>query len=155
MLFLQRLFLGLVFVYLSACEEQAHQVKSPPENPVKYTNQLERVKKTGILTVLTRYDPTTYYESADGFSGLEYDLVQLFAAHLQVKTKFIIPDTFAAILQKTLTGKADFAAAGISITEERTQQFLFTPAYHKITEQVIYRSRRAMLPHEILGLLSP
>lgn len=42
--------------------------------------------------------------------------------------------------KKTLTGKADFAAAGISITEERTQQFLFTPAYHKITEQVIYRS---------------
>jgi membrane-bound lytic murein transglycosylase F len=37
---------------------------------------------------LTRYDPTTYYETADGFSDLEYDLVQLFAEHLQVESKF-------------------------------------------------------------------
>ena len=140
MFFFRRFFLGLALASLSACEQQTQQAPHPPEKVVKYANQLERVKKTGILTVLTRYDPTTYYEGADGFSGLEYDLVQLFAQHLQVKTNFIIPDTFAAILQKTLAGGADFAAAGISITEERKQQFLFTPAYHKITEQVIYRS---------------
>lgn len=103
-------------------------------------NQLERIKKSGILSVLTRYDPTTYYEGAHGFSGLEYDLVQLFAEHLAVKTHYILPDTFAAILQKTAAGEADFAAAGISITEERKQQLLFTPPYQKITEQLIFRS---------------
>ena len=100
MLFLQRVALGLVFACLSACEQQAHQAKPPLEKVVKYANQLERIKKTGVLTVLTRYDPTTYYETADGFSGLEYDLVQLFAEHLQVESKFIVPDTFVAILQK-------------------------------------------------------
>ncbi|SMG65140.1 Transglycosylase SLT domain protein [methanotrophic bacterial endosymbiont of Bathymodiolus sp.] len=89
---------------------------------------------------MTRYDPTTYYETADGFSGLEYDLVQLFAEHLQVESKFIVPDTFVAILQKNLAGEADFAAAGISITEERKQHFLFTPAYQEISEQLIFRS---------------
>ncbi|RLA19339.1 MAG: membrane-bound lytic murein transglycosylase MltF, partial [Gammaproteobacteria bacterium] len=140
MLSTQRLCLGLALVWLSACEQQTQQTPHTPEKVVQYANQLERVKKTGILTVLTRYDPTTYYEGANGFSGLEYDLVQLFAQHLQVKTHFIIPDTFAAILQKTQAGDADFAAAGISITEERKQKFLFTPAYHKVTEQVIYRS---------------
>jgi len=114
--------------------------KASSDSVVQYSNQLERVKKTGLLTVLTRYDPTTYYESADGFSGLEYDLVQLFAQYLKVKTKFIIPDTFTQILQKAQAGEADFAAAGITITSDRQQQFLFTPPYQEITEQIIYRS---------------
>jgi membrane-bound lytic murein transglycosylase F len=51
-----------------------------------------------------------------------------------------VPDTFVAILQKNLAGEADFAAAGISITEERKQHFLFTPAYQEISEQLIFRS---------------
>ena len=135
-----RLFLCLVIVCLSACESQPQQTPAPQTKVGENLNQLERIKKSGVLSVLTRYDPTSYYEAADGFSGLEYDLVQLFAQHLQVESKFILPDTFTAILQKTLAGEADFAAAGISITEERKQHFLFTPAYQEISEQLIYRS---------------
>ncbi|WP_428357520.1 membrane-bound lytic murein transglycosylase MltF [Methyloprofundus sp.] len=138
--FFQRLFLGFLLACLSACDSQTQQPQRSAEKVATYKNQLERIKKSGVLTVLTRYDPTTYYESANGFSGLEYDLVQLFARHLQVKSKFIVPDTFAAILQKTQAGIADFAAAGISITEERKQQFLFAPAYQEISEQLIFRS---------------
>ncbi|MCK5356536.1 MAG: membrane-bound lytic murein transglycosylase MltF [Methyloprofundus sp.] len=138
--------LGLCF--LSACDLQQQELPKPPpkspeqnkQHPVSSGNQLERIKKAGFLTVLTRYDPTTYYEGAHGFSGLEYDLVQLFAQHLAVNVKFILPQTFAAVLQQTAAGEADFAAAGISITEERKQQLLFTPPYQEITEQLIFRS---------------
>jgi len=144
-LYLQRFFIILLFLFASACDAPQQgdpatdkTVEKPPN--VSFINQLDRVKKTGILTVLTRYDPTTYYEAADGFTGLEHDLVQLFAQHLGVKAKFIIPDTFTQILQQTQSGKADFAAAGISVTEERKKQLLFSPPYHKIREQVIYRS---------------
>ncbi|MBW6452717.1 MAG: transporter substrate-binding domain-containing protein, partial [Methyloprofundus sp.] len=140
---LPRFFLILLFSLLNACDalqSESAVEKAAPASDTQYNSQLERVKKTGLLTVLTRYDPTTYYESADGFSGLEYDLVQLFAQHLKVKAKFIIPDTFAQILKKTQAGEADFSAAGITITPDRQQQFLFTPPYQEITEQIIYRS---------------
>jgi len=142
-LLLQRLSLILLLPLLIACDtshSEPETKKKTPAPAIQYKNQLERVQKTGLLTILTRYDPTTYYESADGFTGLEYDLVQLFAQHLQVKTKFIVPDTFTQILQKTQAGEADFAAAGITVTSERQQQFLFTPSYQKITEQIIFRS---------------
>jgi len=135
-----RIFLGFICVILTACEPQNQESPHPPKNPASSTrSQLERIQKTGILTVLTRYDQTTYYETANGFSGLEYDLVQLFAKHLHVKVKFIIPPTFAEILRKTKVGEADFAAAGLSITKTRQQSLLFTPPYQSITEQVIYR----------------
>lgn len=150
-------FLALsLFFFLSACDlQQQAPTKLPDKSPRSTVdtpppetstadsnglNQLDRVKKNGVLKVLTRYDPTSYYEGAHGFSGLEYDLVQLFAQHLAVKAQFILPKTFAAILQETAAGKADFAAAGISITEERKQTLLFTPPYQEITEQLIFRS---------------
>jgi len=135
-----RLFLGFIFVILVACEPQNQESPHPPQKLVSSnSSQLERIQKTGILTVLTRYDQTTYYETASGFSGLEYDLVQLFAQHLHVKVKFIIPTTFAAILSKIQVGEADFAAAGLTITKTRQQSLLFTPPYQSITEQVVYR----------------
>lgn len=117
-----------------------------------YINQLDRIKNTGTLTVLTRYDQSTYYENADGFSGLEYDLVMLFAKHLGVKVKFKLPDTFQDILNQTEKGGfADFSAAGITITQERNERLFFSPAYQKITEQVIYRSgtKRPKKPEDL------
>lgn len=102
--------------------------------------KLEKIKQSGILHVLTRPDPTTYYQSADGYAGLEYDLIMLFAQHLGVKAKIEVPNTFADILSKISKGKADIAAAGLTITEERKQTMRFAPAYHEVTEQLIYRS---------------
>lgn len=118
---------------------------NPPSDTNKkvafYTTQLERIKQIGSITVLSRYDQTTFYENARGFSGLEYDLVTLFAKHLGVKVNFKVPTTFSEILTHTQQGGfADFAAAGLTITAERNKRLLFTPAYQTITEQVVYRS---------------
>ncbi len=104
--------------------------------------KLEQIRSAGVLKVITRQDPTTYYEGPDGFTGLEYDLVQLFAKQLHVRVEFVFPDTFDAILQDIAAGKADIAAAGLTATEERKNQMRFAPAYQKVTEQVIYRYKR-------------
>ncbi len=109
-------------------------------NLLRKTSHLERIKKTGILTVLTRHDPTTYYEGADGYTGLEYDLVMLFAKHLGVKARFVVPGSFDKILSQITEGSADIAAAGLTVTEKRQAVMRFAPAYHEVIEQVIYHS---------------
>jgi membrane-bound lytic murein transglycosylase F len=101
---------------------------------------LDRIKHNGTLRVLTRIDPTTYYQGPDGPTGLEYDLVILFAEYLGVKTEFITPNNFAEILKLISLGRADIAAAGLTTTHARQLRMLFSPAYHQITEQIIYRS---------------
>lgn len=103
-------------------------------------NQLQRIKRAGVLHVLTRHDPTTYYESPEGYAGLEYDLVMLFADQLGVKVKFETPKTFDEILDRIANGKADIAAASLTITEQRGKKMRFSPHYHEITEQLVYRS---------------
>lgn len=102
--------------------------------------KLERIKQSGVLHVLTRSDPTTYYQGADGFVGLEYDLINLFAEHLGVKANIEVPNSFDELLNKIEQGNADIAAAGLTITETRQKTMRFAPVYQEITEQVIYRA---------------
>ncbi len=110
-------------------------------NPLNKTSRLEQIKKSGVLTVLTRYSPSTYYQGAKGYTGLEYDLVMLFARQLGVKVRFVVPDNFDTILTEIASGAADLAAAGLTVTEKRKQQMRFAPPYHEVTEQLIYHSR--------------
>jgi membrane-bound lytic murein transglycosylase F len=127
---LPRLIIGFIFATsLTACD-----------SGLLSRNKLAQIKRAGVLYVLTRSDPTTYYESPEGYTGLEYDLVMLFAEQLGVKVKFETPSTFSDILMRIAKGKADIAAAGLTITEQRSKKMRFAPAYHEITEQLVYRS---------------
>ena len=103
-------------------------------------SKLDQVKLEGTINVLTRQDPTTYYEGSEGLTGLEYDLVMLFAKHLNVKVNFIFPDSFEDVLIQISEDKADIAAAGLTITEQRSKSMHFASPYQEITEQIIYRS---------------
>ena len=105
---------------------------------------LEQIKNRGELVVLTRNSPTTYYEDKDGFKGLEYELVSLFADSLGVKVRWVIPSSMKEILPMVARGEADFAAAGLSPTKNRGMKVKFTPGYQQITQQLVYRggSRR-------------
>ncbi len=103
-------------------------------------SKLDQIKLEGTINVLTRQDPTTYYEGSEGLTGLEYDLVMLFVKRINVKANFIFPDTFDDILKQISEGNADIAAAGLTITEQRSKSMRFAPAYQEITEQIVYRS---------------
>ena len=100
---------------------------------------LERIKESGELVVITRNSPTTYYEDRDGHKGLEYELVQLFAAELGVEPRFIVPESFEEILPAVARGDAHFAAAGLTVTPTRELLVRFGPAYQEITQQLVYR----------------
>lgn len=101
---------------------------------------LERVKQDGELVVYTRNSPTTYYEGPDAPAGLEYDMAKMFADELGVKLTMIIPETLGDIMEGVRDGTAHFAAAGLTVTEERKKHFRFGPAYQEVTEQLVYHA---------------
>lgn len=117
---------------LSSCENYS------PDH--KGFSALEQIKQQGYIRVLTRLAPSVYSSSESGFSGFEYDLVTLFAKQLDVKVKFIVPNTFNTILHQISSHQADIAAAGITITQERKKWMRFGPGYQTTQEQVVFRS---------------
>ncbi|MBL4638319.1 MAG: transporter substrate-binding domain-containing protein, partial [Proteobacteria bacterium] len=90
---------------------------------------LEEIIERGELRVLSRYGPTSYYVKGDNLAGFEYDLAQRFATHLNVRLKIIIPNNLSDMLDLIEQGKADIAAAGLTITPARKDVIRFGPVY--------------------------
>ncbi len=114
-------------------------------------NLLEQVLAAGELRALTRNAATTFYEGPHGPTGMEYDLLQRFAAYLNVKLTLITSDDLKDILDQVEDGDAQLAAAGLTITDERKQKVLFAPAYQSITQQLIY-NRKKQRPRSLADL---
>jgi membrane-bound lytic murein transglycosylase F len=102
-------------------------------------NKVERIKADGELTVLTYVSPTTYYESPEGPAGFEHDLALAFADYLDVNLRFVVADKFSDVIPLLTKKEADFAAAGLAVTEARQKRIKFTSPYQEIQQQVIYR----------------
>ncbi len=108
-------------------------------NSKEPTSQLEEVLNRGQLTIVTRNSPTTYYEAADGYAGVEYELAKQFAKSLGVDLKFIVKDNLKEIKDLLVSGKVDFAAAGLTITSERKKTLRFAPAYQKVSSKLVFK----------------
>ena len=115
---------------------------------------LERVQAEGVLRVVTRNSPATYFQDRNGETGFEYELVKRFAAdlgvELQVETADNVDELFARL------GKANgpvLAAAGLVASDGRQQVARFSQPYLEVTPQVVYRNgqQRPTRPQELLG----
>ncbi len=115
-------------------------------------SRLEPIERE--LVVLTRMAPTTYYEDQNGNpAGPEYDLVKVFARARDVPVRFQIVDTIDEILQKLEQGEADLAAAGLTLTESRSDRFQAGPAYQEVSEIcVCSKASEVDSPAELVGV---
>lgn len=112
---------------------------------------LEKVQAKGELVIVTLNDATSYSRDPDGESGFEFDLATLFAEQLKVKLTVQTVDTLDDLLGVIASGKADLAAAGLSITPARKELVRFGPIYQEVIPYVVYREG-AEIPKDIADL---
>ena len=108
---------------------------------VEKPSSLERIKEDGVLRVITRNSPATYFEDRNGETGFEYELVKRFADDLGVELKIETADNLDDMFTKL--GQPDgpaLAAAGLVSSEKRLQQAKFSHPYLEVTPQIIYRN---------------
>lgn len=113
--------------------------------------QLEKIQERGELRVLSRHSLTSYFAKGDQLAGFEYELAQRFAERLGVELEVITPENLGDILGMLAEGRGDIAAAGLTVTPERQQNFRFGPVYHEVTQQLIYRQGNGQ-PEDITDL---
>lgn len=110
------------------------------------------VSRTGELVVLTRLSPTTRYVSPTGqYSGMENDLVELFAKDLGVKVRFVDQYPLSNILLKLRRQYGHMAAAGLQASPETRGDFLMAPEYQR-TQQVVAYNTDGSKPQSIRDL---
>ncbi|WP_371369391.1 membrane-bound lytic murein transglycosylase MltF [Pseudomonas sp. QL9] len=131
-----------IFLLLSGCSE----AKTP--------TVLEKVQKDGVLRVITRNSPATYFQDRNGETGFEYELAKRFADRLGVKLEIQTADNLEDLYAKLgKAGGSDLAAAGLTPGGEYAGQVRFSHAYLDVTPQVIYRNGapRPTRPEDLVG----
>ncbi|MCH8542025.1 MAG: membrane-bound lytic murein transglycosylase MltF [Alcanivorax sp.] len=99
---------------------------------------VQAIKDSGTLVVLTRNAPTTYFIDRDDQPvGFEHDLVMDFAASLGVEVEFRLRHTITEIQNELAAGTAHLAAAGLTHLESRAEHFSFGPGYYEVQQQVV------------------
>ena len=138
--------IACVLLLLSACEAKLNEAQ-------KDTRSLEEIQSSGKLVVLTRNAPTTLYtDREEKQSGPEFDLVESFAASLGLEVEYKIKTSVQEIIDAVENAEGDMAAAGLTITAQRQQKFLFGPGYQDVTQQVVCR-RDNVQPEAIQDLV--
>ena len=144
---------------LAACNKPANTTA-----PTATTTSSTPAAKNKVITFVTMNSPNTYYvNDSNEYAGLEYDLAKLFVKDLNNDPKFkdtqlklIVENHIDQVLPDVLTGKADIAAADLSITEVRKKRFNFTTSYEDVQQQVVYNKDTNKTPpkntKDLIGL---
>lgn len=101
---------------------------------------LERIKKTGILRLITDNSIHTYHFYNGQPTGFEYELALGFADYLNVDLDVVIPgwnNMFPSLEQ----GKGDFIAAGLVITKEGLSKVSYSIPYMTSRQHIIYNHK--------------
>jgi membrane-bound lytic murein transglycosylase F len=126
----------------------------PTAKKVEQTNPNEKV-----ITFVTLNSPNTYFVNGDNeLAGLEYDLANLFLAEINqelpvekhYKIKWLVTNRIDQILPNVLNGKADIAAADMTVTESRLKHFDFSIPYQDVQQQVVYNKTMKNKPPKTL-----
>lgn len=116
------------------------------------TSVLDKIKKEGVLHVVTYNSPITYFEDRNGKTGFEYQLVKNFAKRLGVKLAIEqvnnIDDVYATVAANPLW----LGAASLVKTPAREGQATFSTPYLTIDTVAVYH-KQDMRPTRMEDLL--
>ena len=112
---------------LTACQQE-------PQTPT-FSEIIER----GYINIGTLFGPSSYYLSAEGPAGFEYELAKKYADSLGVKLNIIPTYTLEELLPKLENGDVDFVAAGVTVTSQRMQKYDFAPSYLNVSQKLVFK----------------
>jgi membrane-bound lytic murein transglycosylase F len=102
-------------------------------------DRLEKILAKGEIVVLTRNAATAFYESREGYQGVEFEMTKAFADSLGVTARYVLKDDISDLFNTMDSGYGDIAAAGLTHTEERGRNYLFGPTYQMVPQQLVCR----------------
>lgn len=105
------------------------------ETPYESPEDVDRSNGTLVMATNAEFEPYEYHEG-DEIVGIDVDIAQAICDKLGYELK-IEDMEFDAILAAVQSGKADFGAAGMTVTEDRLESVDFTETYANASQVII------------------
>ena len=107
------------------------------ETPYVSPEGVDRSKGKLVMATNAAFEPYEYYEN-DKIVGVDADFAQAIADKLGMELT-INDMEFDSIIAAVDSGKADFGAAGMTVTDERKQQVDFSDSYYTGKQMIIVK----------------
>lgn len=120
----------ILITHLAGCKNRNNNAND------HMTHDLQQIKDSGELTVLTMYGSTSYFIYRGQEMGFQYELSQQFAQSLGVKLRVVVARNLREMQDMLLDGQGDLIAYNLPITKESRDSLLFC-GEEIITHQVI------------------
>jgi membrane-bound lytic murein transglycosylase F len=127
---------GLFFAFLSSCY-QSPKVNFTPTPEVQV--DLDVISKRGYITALVDNNYVSYFIYKGEPMGYEYELLNLFAKHLNVDLKIRVTSGIDRAMDQLNKGEGDIIAFPLTITKERKQYVAFTKSHFNSYQVLVQR----------------
>jgi polar amino acid transport system substrate-binding protein len=106
--------------------------------------------KTLVMATNAEFPPYEYYEG-DDIVGIDAEIAQAIADDMGYE--LVIEDmAFDSIIAAVQSGKADFGAAGMTVSEDRLQSINFTDTYAQASQVIIVKEDSEIAsPDDLVG----
>lgn len=107
------------------------------ESSATEQTSVDKIKAAGKIVMATnaQFEPFEYIDGTD-FKGIDIEISQKIADELGVELE-IHDVKFESVIAEITTGKANFAAAGLSITSDRLENVDFSNEYFSATQSIV------------------
>lgn len=100
----------------------------------------DSIKSAGTIVMSTNAEFAPFeYKDGNNIVGIDVDIAQKIADKLGVQLKINDVD-FTSLVTELQTGKCDFVAAGMTVTDDRKQNVDFSDTYFDATQSIIVKS---------------
>ncbi|MCC6690810.1 MAG: transporter substrate-binding domain-containing protein [Bacteroidia bacterium] len=135
--------LMLFIVQTRECEKELKKLEQASAiNTIRLTD-IDAIKKRGKLIVLVQNNSTSYFVYRGEPMGYDYELLHSYAEHLGVELEMIVINDLNSILYELNAGKADIAAANLTVTNERNKIVNFS--------EPLLQTRQVLIQHKPKG----
>ena len=137
----------LIMIYAASLLLMLNGCGKPPTT-------LEQIQEEGVLRVITRNSPSTYFQDRNGETGFEYELIKHFADQLGVELVIETADNIDQLLSRlNAENGPKIAAAGLIANPARLAAVRFSDPYLNVSSQVIYnkKNRRPKQAQDLVG----
>ncbi|MFV8783821.1 transporter substrate-binding domain-containing protein [Microbulbifer sp. SA54] len=119
----------------------------------RFIGDFDDIKKRGVIRVVTRNHPGSYYMWKGRIMGYEFELAQAFAKIHKLRLEILVAPRHEDLMTMLQEGKADIAASLLSITERRKHAHMaFGPPYMEEKVVIVARENESFNdPSELAG----
>ncbi|MEM7108163.1 MAG: transporter substrate-binding domain-containing protein [Bacteroidota bacterium] len=137
--FLVLFFAGLV--HNTSCRKEGSDSSGTPESLTLTTINFDLggIRERGSLVAILDNSSTGYFIYKGQPMGYEFDLLSLFAEHLNLRLEIELTNSIDEAFDMLNQGKGDVIAYNLTITKERKQLVQFSKSHYKTKQVLIQR----------------